>query len=453
MTIFSNSIFPTIYKYIKFGKESINVTSGANTLASLPLCDVKNEFEQYQRLSIQIPAGQNDFLLSFPTLGIKPTFLIIKPKYCTTDPTTKYLKWKFAASTDVKMSFTTILLFTGTSTNPVLPVVIDNPDTVNPVTLEVLVSATTNDYLNDVLASTYLSNLLFTNIHTFNETTSGIISIFNSLNELVTTVDISDIVNVNRVIGENRLIIDDASSNDIVLDFVTEYDTLQALSALVWVQNDPLNRALPKAPDTLAPVITFKPAVVLNAINVDLSLYTINTFTKQDFIDFVINTVTDDTDDSVLITVNDIIFKDNLNNEISNIVNAGSYTGKITVKDIAGNLTIETITITAQLVILDTTPPVITTNVNVTGFVIVAQSLASYGGIISKNDLKVLTIDNVNDDFDGNIPLSSVNVSILDPLSNSVNTITGLGVYTVIFTVTDSSSNLTTLGLTVQINA
>jgi len=453
MTIFSNSIFPTIYKYIKFGKESINVTSGANTLATLPLCDVKNEFEQYQRLSIQIPAGQNDFLLSFPTLGIKPTFLIIKPKYCTTDPTTKYLKWKFAASTDVKMSFTTILLFTGTSTNPVLPVVIDNPDTVNPVTLEVLVSATTNDYLNDVIASTYLSNLLFTHIHTFGETASGIISLFNSLNQLVTTVDISDIVNVNRVVGENRLIIDDASSNDIVLDFVTEYDTLQALSALAWVQNDPLTRALPKAPDTLAPVITFKPAVVLNAINIDLSLYPINTFTKQDFIDIVIDTVTDDTDDSVLITVNDIIFKDNLNNEISNIINAGSYTGKITVKDIAGNLTIETITIAAQLVILDTTPPVITTNVNVTGSVIVAQSLATYGGIISKNDLKVLTIDNVNDDFDGNIPLSSVNVSILDPLSNSVNTITGLGVYTVTLTVSDSSLNLTTLNLTVLINA
>ena len=59
------------------------------------------------------------------------------------------------------MSFTTILLFTGTTSNPVLPIVIDNPDLDNPVTLEILVSATTNDYLNDVIAATYLSNLLF----------------------------------------------------------------------------------------------------------------------------------------------------------------------------------------------------------------------------------------------------------------------------------------------------
>lgn len=453
MTLFTNTIFPTINKYIKFKNESVNVISGANTLATLPLCDIKNKYEQYQRLSIQIPAGQTDFLLTFPTLGIKPTFLLIKPKYCTSDPNNKYLKWKFAASTDVKMSFTTILLFTGTSTNPVLPVLIDNPDTLNPVVLEILVSATTNDYLNDIVASIYLSNLLFTHIHTFNETNSGILSLFNSLNQLVTTIDISDIVNVIRVAGENRLIIDDSSSNDIVLDFVTEYDTLQALSALIWVQNDPLTRALPKAPDTLPPVITFKPAVILNSINIDLSLYALNTFTKQDFIDVVIDTVTDDTDDSINITINDIIFKDNLNSEISNIVNAGTYTGKITVKDIAGNLTIETINITAQLIILDITSPVITTNTNVTGNVIISQSLSTYGGIISKNDLKVLTIDNINDDFDGNIPLSSVNVSLIDPLSNSVTSITGLGNYTVIFTVSDSSLNLTTLNLTIQINA
>lgn len=453
MTIFSNSIFPTIYKYINFGKQSINAVSGANTVASLPLCDIKNEFEQYQRINLQIPAGQTDFTLTFPTLGIKPTFLIIKTKYCTNDPAKKYLKWKFAASTDVKMSFTTILLFTGTTSNPVLPIVIDNPDLDNPVTLEILVSATTNDYLNDVVASTYLSNLLFTHVHTFGETNSGIISLFNSLNQLVTTVDISDIININRVVGENRLIIDDSSSNDIVLDFVSEYDTLQALSALTWVQNDPLTRALPKAPDTLAPVITFKPAVVLNSINIDLSLYPINTFTKQDFIDVVIDTITDDTDDSVLVTINDIILKDNLNNEISNIINAGTYTGKITIKDIAGNLTIETITIVAQLIILDVTPPVITTSANVTGMIIVAQSLASYGGVISKNDLKLLTIDDVNDDFDGNIPLSSVNFSIVDPLSNTVNTITGLGLYTITLSVSDSALNLTTLILTVQINA
>ena len=102
MTIFSNSIFPTIYKYINFGKQSINAVSGANTVASLPLCDIKNEFEQYQRINLQIPAGQTDFTLTFPTLGIKPTFLIIKPKYCTNDPAKKYLKWNlFNSSSNI----------------------------------------------------------------------------------------------------------------------------------------------------------------------------------------------------------------------------------------------------------------------------------------------------------------------------------------------------------------
>lgn len=452
MTLYTNSIFPTLTKYIKIKNNDLNVISGANTLASLPLCDFKAEYEQYQRLSIQIPAGQTDFTLSFPTLGIKPTFLAIKVKYCTADPTKKYLKWKFSSSSDPKISFTSLLILTGTTNNPITNIVLDNPDTTSPVYLEILVSAVENDLLSDVSLSSYLNNLEFTNIHTLNELATGILALFNSDDELATTIDISDIFNIYRVIGQNRLVIDDQGNEDIVLDFLTEYDTLQALSAINWVMNDPSTRALPKAPDLVAPVITYKPIVIVDTITIDLLTYPIDTFTKQNFIDDVILTIVDDTDDTVSITINNIKFKDDNNFELNTISNAGLYTAEITISDIAGNITNETINIIAQLVNVDVTGPVITTSSNVTGLVLDPISLAAYSGIFTKNDARIYAILSVVDDFDGVIPLSSVVVDILDPLLVSTNTITGIGTYTLTFTVSDSALNDTVLVLTMLVN-
>jgi hypothetical protein len=151
------------------------------------------------------------------------------------------------------------------------------------VQLEILVSAMNNDYLNDTSALLYLDNLVFNNVHTYNETNSGILAFYNSNNELSGTTDILDIVNVNKVPGLNRIIIDEASVNNIVLDFIDEYNALQALSAINWVLSNPGSRALPQPPATIAPVITFTPAVITNTIAIDLATYANYTFTKEDF--------------------------------------------------------------------------------------------------------------------------------------------------------------------------
>lgn len=450
--ITSNSIFQPVSKYIKINNSNINVLNGANTISTLPLCGVKMQYEQYQRLSVQIPKGQVNYVLSFPMLGIKPTFLAIIPKYCDCPGTSNlnYLKWKFELSSDPKLSFTNILVLTGTTANPITSILIDNPNPDEDIQIEILVSAMSNDYLNDIAALLYLQNLSFTNIHTYNETNSGILSFFNSNNELTGTTDISDIINVYRVNGQNRIIIDESSVNNIVLDFSSEYHTLQALSAINWLLLDPNNRSLPQPADDVAPTINYTPMVASNAITIELTSYPSATYTKQNFIDDAIVNAFDTRDGFFTVLQNNITFKQGVV-DLINIVNTGTYNAYISVSDIAGNITNEIITITAELTIIDTTPPVINTTSSVTGTVVDDITLSDYFNNFTYNDAKVLCILNVIDDIDGPIALTNVTVQFLNNMATPVTSITTPGAYSIIFTVADSALNTEQITLTVNV--
>ncbi len=451
MTIFNNSVFFTPSKFIKINVDKFNVLSGANVLANLPLCGVKIDYVQYQRISVQVPKGQVDFVLSFPMLGIKPTFITILPKYVNVDPNLRYLKWKFQSSSDAKWSMTSILSFSGTVANPIPPILIDNPDADCPVQLEILVAALENDYLNDIAAFVYLNELTFDKIHTFNETNSNIITIFNSANELVTSIDIPDIVNVSRLYNTNRIIIDEASNDNIVLDFLTEYDTLQALSALTWVLADPTNRALPQIADIIAPVITYDPSVVANQLDVDLSLFVGSTFSKQDFIDTAIDIIVDNRDGVITAIPANIIFKQGTV-LVNTIVLTGNYTVDISITDIAGNIVTDTIDLTVANVIVDTIPPVIYTTTEVIGSNINTFALTTYSGIFTPNDARLLCLLSVVDNIDGTLPISGVAVQFLDNLLAPVATIVTPGSYSIIFTATDAALNNTILSLNIIIS-
>lgn len=454
MTIFSsNSIFQPVQKYLKFLNTDIAVINGANKVNALPLCGVKINYEQYQRISVQIPKGQTDFVLSFPMLGIKTTFITIKPTYCGVNVDQNYLKWKFQPSSDAKWSFTNILTLTGTSSNPIPPLLIDNPNADCAVQLDILVSALDNDYLNDAAAFLYLDGLTFDKVHTYNETTSQVLAFFNKDGILAGTVDIIDIVNISRVPGKNRIIIDESSENNIVLDFLTDSDTLQALSAINWVLLDPLTRALPQAPDLTSPVITYTNRVntVTSTIDFDLSLYPLTTINKQDFINAAILSVVDNRDGSMLAMPNSITFK-SAGTPINTILAPGTYTADIKVIDIAGNITLETITVEVQSVIVDTIPPVINYTPNVLASVITPFDINTYPTGFTANDARIYCITNITDDIDGMIPLSSATVIFKDAYNNTVTSITAEGDYTVYISVQDAAANVTSDILTLHVN-
>lgn len=442
--ISSNSIFKPVSKYIKFQGSDVVVTSGANKVVDLSLCNLKISYEQYQRTRIQIPRSSVDFELNFQQLGIQTIFVAITATFCGVNPDLQYLKWKFKPSSDPKWSMTSTMILTATTNNPIPSILLDNPNPDCDVYLDILSAASINDYLNDVNAFLYLNNLTFDKVHTFGETNSGTLAFFNENDILAGTVDISDILNVIRVAGKNRLIIDESSENDIVLDFVSEYDTLQALSAINWVMQDPANRSLPQAADTTPPVITLSYLVDnTNTIDVNLSLFS-NNYTKMDFITMAISSVTDNRDGLLALNINNVTISQN-NIAYNTITQPGLYVATVSINDIAGNNTTVTININAQPTIFDITPPVISYTTNVTGNVINSQDLAILiGNQFTYNDAKILAILNVTDNLDGIIPLSNVGVVFYDNNMVPVNSpITQEGSYYIEFSVQDSNNNIT----------
>jgi hypothetical protein len=341
----NNSIFQPSSKLIRFTNSDLCIVDGVNVVNKLNLHGFSIKYEQYLRTQIQIPAGQTDYVLHFPTLGIQTTMVTIKPTYNSNDPTKNYLRWKFQSTTGAKWSMTNLMVLTGTSQNPIPPILLDNPNTITGVTIDVLVAVMTQDYLNDMAAFIYLHGLTFDKIHTLDETTSEILAFFNSSDELAGTINISDVVTVTRINTQNRIIIDEASERNVVLDFATDYDTKQALSALNWVILDPASRSLPQAADTSGPVVTLKNIVVSNAMEIDLALYN-GLYTRQDFIDDAILSVVDARDGAIVPQIDDVAFKQSTV-LYNTIVTAGTYTATLTVQDIAGNTTTHDITINA----------------------------------------------------------------------------------------------------------
>lgn len=452
MTIFSSSsIFQPILKNIRFQNTDLKVFSGANTLSSMALCHIKVPYEQYQRVQVEIPAGQANFTISSAMLGIKTTFMAIYATYNSTDVSMNYLKWKFQPSADAKWSFTTMMMFTGTSNNPIPNILIDNPNPDATVVLDILIGALSNDYLNDSGAYIYLNGLTYDDVHTYNEVASGILAFFNSSNELVTTVDISDVVNVSRPTGQNRVVIDEASDNNIVLDFIDEYNTLQALSAINWVLLDPNTRALPTAVDSIAPIITYKPAVTMNSMVIDLSDYPSN-FSKSNFIAAAILSVSDNRDGAIVAIPANITFQDINLTDLVTIAAPGIYTVVVSISDLAGNVTTNTITVDAQATVPTNPNPIFVFNPNVINDIINPINLLSYSNNFTPNDAKVLAILNVTDDEDNFIPLSSVTVTFKNIYGVTVAAITTEGTYTVTFSVTDTDLHTTVKVLSLYAN-
>lgn len=453
MTLLStNSIFQPINKSIKFSGSDIIVTSGANHLAKLDLCSIRMNYVQYQRLSIQVPPSTTDFLLDFSIMGLKITFVSIKPVYTGNCSDCNFLKWKFQTSTDPKMSMSSVMVLSGTTANPVSNIIIDNPSTTCPIQLDILVGAMDNDGLNDVNAFIYLNNLTYTSIHTLDETNSGILSFFNESSELVGTVNISDIINISKVPNLNRIIIDESSSDNIILDFATANDALQAFSALNWLMLDPSNRSLPQSADTTAPVITLSNRTTGGTMTIDLSLFS-NNYTKLNLISDAIANIIDNRDGTILAGINNISITQGSSSFVT-ITMPGIYTVVVTVSDIAGNQASETFNIDAQAIIVDVTDPVIVHTSNVIGSVVNTIDLSTYpSSEFTYNNARALIIQSVTDAVDGPLDINDVAVLFLDINGVPVaEPITIEGHYTIRLTVQDAHSNIFTEDLTLHVN-
>ena len=362
-----------------------------------------------------------------------------------------YLRWKFVSDSGPKHSMTNLMMLTGTTSNPIQDIVIDNPNPNSIVVIDVLITALTTDNLNDVVAFIYLQNLTFDKVHTFNETTTSVLAFFDQDDILAGTINFNDINNITRIPGLNRIIITElGNDNNIILDFTDESNMLQALSAINWVLLDGSTRFLPQPEDNLAPVITYTNLIVSNTLEVDLTTFGFS-YNKQHFINNTIATVIDARDGIIIPSISSITISQTINNQIiyyNIITQAGTYNATISITDIAGNIITHSITIDAQNIIIDTTAPVITYTSNVTGLVIAPFDINITPTGFTHNDALVYCISSVTDNLDNIIPLSSISVSFYDVNMILIPTITQEGNYNIIFSVSDVHNNVTTDALT-----
>lgn len=125
-----------------------------------------------------------------------------------------------------------------------------------------------------------------------------------------------------------------------------------------------------------------------------------------------------------------------------NTVTAGAerYQISLTAEDSSGNS--DTVTVFLKSVILnDTVAPTITFKPAVSSNT-AEMDLAAYGGTITKNQILSALVLSVHDTADGDMPVSSVALTVKD-LSNNfyVNDVDSVGNFLLKFTATDSSSN------------
>lgn len=352
MSIFSDqsNMFPFSNKGIQFGNKNVGVISGSKTLAAVDLCNVNIPYENYQKISIKILPGMEDFILDFPTLGNKPTFLMIVAKYCDKDPNNQFMYWNFIHSADAPNVMTNIMVLTGTSNNPIPKIKITNPSEKCPIMLDILVAGDVTDF-SDTEQYIYIGDLTFCDIYLYDD---GILGIKNEEAEEDFTINIANIINFIKM-DDYKIKIDDNTDHDIVLGFKTCEDVCQAISILNYIVNNPTDpddlfgETCEDRKDINPPIIIFnEPPVDVNnntaAIQFDFEY---DELTKDDIIQLLIHTVIDDRDGLIQLQPSNVtIFDVNLNNTIPIIVESGIYEITFEVSDLACNKTIKTITLT-----------------------------------------------------------------------------------------------------------
>ena len=439
--IAKSSIFTPFVRIFKFQGSDLVGINGSNTTGRLDLCKIAIPYDQMSKETVTLKAN-SEMVLKFPNLGIKLSFLAIVPNYLNKDINKNFLQYKFtsvSAFTETPFyEFTQILVFTGTKNSPIPQVILKNTGNCD-VNLDILVGANDVDIVNDVEAFLYLNNLMYDNIHTFNEIASGILTFLDSDGVIVGSVDISEISNISFIQNKNRIIIDESSEKNIILDFVSLAEALQAMSALNYVMNDPNNRALPIAKDTTPPVITLVP-LQPNQTTYNINVYTYNNnFTKQDLLNLVVQSVIDDRDGIITLSSDNVTFSNGLT-----INNAGIYTATITAKDLAGNVSTQTVTINA-VAIIDEVAPVINFTSNVINHTVNMYDLfVDNDSKLYKQEALFYCVASVTDNIDGTIPLSNVVVTFRNVLNQIIpEPITSQGNYVVEFAVKDMRNNET----------
>jgi hypothetical protein len=367
-----SSLLNNSNQFIKLFHSKFVVVNGPNMLDSLDLSDLRVPYKQVlkSRVILKVGATVPPYLLNFLGLGDNATFVMIKASYPKkmVEPDC-YITYYYASNPTNIYTFANLLVLTGNSTNRIKQLYLIapptpsgfNPKDINPtleITLDIMVAVIDDTYTfftpSAASQNVMITGLKYTDIITWiiNES----IGILDPNGSVQLYIQLANVNSISRA-PNNTLIIDDQTSGNIYLTFVSENDCLQALSELTVEEKIPntVIQSLNPRTDTVPPIITFtsnvslalnaSPSSILNstmgtvfyAVSLGLSYYS-NVISKQLLISWIISQVSDNRDVTIIPDINSITILDLLGNAYDFIIYPSTYQIYFNIQDIAQNV-------------------------------------------------------------------------------------------------------------------
>ena len=262
----SGTIFGPGAKYIKVGNGEFVAIDGATVVERLPV-GVRMPYEQVIKGKITLAAGKVGYLLNFMGLGDNATFLAMTATYNakSVNEEDNYITWSFYDDLTKQYPMAQMMCLTGSSTNRIKQLYLNNPNTKYPVILDVMIAVIddTNTYFNDFVnqGGTSFTGLEYTDIQSHVVGESIVLYDKNDPKRPLIYITLNNIASIE--LSNLILIIDDSSHGTIFLQFLTEYDVNQAYSLFNYLLENPSYQIPnPTQPDTESPVIYFYETVL-----------------------------------------------------------------------------------------------------------------------------------------------------------------------------------------------
>lgn len=460
-------------KVIKPYECSFIATEGPNIMGKVNMAGLEIPYDSFFTSKMELTTDVEAPIM-YGFLGNNVTFIMIKVTYVANNPqccdeTDNFIQYWFTDAPSTVRNIGQLMILTGNSDHKIPQIYLKNT-TDNTVYVEIMVAdyETAATAIDTTTYSTF-SNLYWNSIITdqiFTLTTGGTwntgsteLIILDDAGEYQSIIKYSKITNIEKVDTTKLSLF--TSTDNIILDFVSEFHSYQALSRMSWAQEGQIGSITQSERfmtvdvpgiDTAPPIIT----LYSGATSTGMTLSGVTSITDEDLRDYWVESVWDYDDDSDLrdgqIDVANVEVTIRLDGSLiplSAITADGDYTITFSVKDLADNLAYEEV----DLKVDDEGPVITWKTTSSTGitFCDIASPLCETPSPITKYWLiNTHYINSVDDNVDGNILKSSVDVDIFDN-TTGITTITEVGDYELLFKVSDSSGNLTTSGFTASV--
>lgn len=468
--ITSSSLLGGSNKIIKPYECSFIATEGPNIMGKLNLNYLEIPYDSFFVSKMRLTTNV-DTPVMYGFLGNDVTLIIIKVTYTGSNPqccdeTDNFIEYWFRDDLTTVRYIGQLLILTGNSTHKIPQIFLKNT-TANYADVEIMVadfetvataiSTTTYGTFVDLYWNSIISDKIYTLIGTGATYATGSteLIVLDSNGNSQAVVEYSKINNIEK--SSNQLILY-TNTDNIVLEFLTEYYAYQALSRINWVmegligsitQSDYYMTVSAPGFDNSEPVITTWSGATITG----MTLSGVSVLTEANIRDYFIKSIADYDDlglvrDGVIDTedMTVLIYKNGSLLPLTGITEDGKYAITFQIRDVANNLA----SVTKSLWVDDVGPVFnlnTITNTAIT-FCDINNVNCTIPASLTKNWLRSYYIDSVTDAVDGTISLSSVSIDISSGVTTGLTSITTVGNYYVTFTVSDASLNTTVTGLT-----